>query len=123
VATAKDKAGKAARNQALFRDINERIAEITAKDHIPKDELWDFLCECWNQDCMATISLSYDEYEAIRRIPTHFPVTPGHSDPDVERVVAETKRYAVVEKFGEAGITAIELDPRREDMEKTDPRY
>jgi hypothetical protein len=47
------------------------------------------------------------------RIPTHFAVLPGHDVPTVERVVETNERYVIVEKFGEAAITAIKLDPRR----------
>jgi hypothetical protein len=107
------KADKGARNQSLFREVNERIEELTANDAVPTEELWNFLCECSSTECVATVSLRYQEYEEIRRVPTHFPIKPGHHDPDIERVVEETERYAVVEKFGEAGKRAIELDPRR----------
>ena len=36
-----------------------------------------------------------------------------HVFADVERIFAKRDGYFVVEKFGEAGVAAIELDPRR----------
>ena len=113
--TAEEKGERGARNQALFREINERIEDITGNDAVPTTELWNFVCECANTGCVQTISLGADEYEAIRRVPTHFPVALGHEYPDIERVVEQNERYAVVEKFGEAGKKAVELDPRGND--------
>ena len=40
-------------------------------------------------------------------------VLQNHDVPVVERVVDANERYVIVETFGEAGITAIKLDPRR----------
>jgi hypothetical protein len=57
------------------------------------------------------------EYEAVRRWPNHFFVKPGHIFPEVERIVdyagKDGTRYEVVEKFGEGGKVAVELDQRR----------
>jgi hypothetical protein len=109
VATTRDRQEKGARNQALFRYINERIAEITAKDAVPESQLWDFLCEC-NADCAETVSLRFEEYEALRGVPRRFPVKPGHHAPDIERLVETNARYATVEDVGQAAVTP---NPRR----------
>ena len=101
---------KGARNQALFREINERIADVS--NTVPDEELCDFVCECARTDCVEFVSLTRTEYGAIRRVATWFPIKPGHDDPALERVVETNERYAVVEKFGEAGMVAVELDPR-----------
>ena len=114
MASQEDLPTKAVRNQSLFRDINERIAEFNA-DIVPRTETeWEFLCECADTDCKSTISLTRAEYEAVRLVPTHFPILPGHQVPEVERVVEKTKRFYIVEKFGTAGLHAVERDPRRE---------
>jgi hypothetical protein len=104
-----------AKTQTLFREVNERIEHI-AKAHAVNGEV---LCECAAQDCAEPIRLTLDEYEAVRRIPTHFFVVPGHDVPEIERVVEENERYVVVEKFGVAGIRAVQLDPRRRPHEAT----
>jgi hypothetical protein len=99
------------RRQSLFRDVNEHIDGLAESfdllDQVP------IICECASTECNEQIELTQAEYENLRRIPTHFAVKPGHDIPDVERVVEQNKRFVVVEKFGESGLAAIKLDPRR----------
>ena len=100
-----------AKNEALFRQVNERIEEINEK--LDPGGLSDFLCECGDDDCTTPISLTLKEYEEVRSAPTHFAIAHGHEVIDVERVIATTERFAVVEKFpGQAGRIAVETDPR-----------
>jgi uncharacterized protein YfcZ (UPF0381/DUF406 family) len=103
---------RVAKNEALFRQVNERIEEINEKrDGVELDS--DFLCECGDDDCTAPVSLTLAEYEEVRSDPTHFLIAHGHEVVDVEKVIRETDRYAVVEKFaGEAQRIAVETDPR-----------
>jgi hypothetical protein len=105
------KATEIGRLQSLFREVNERIEELS-QSFTGHDEMT-MLCECGSSECNARIAISEPEYETLRRIPTHFAVLPGHDIPGVERVVETNARYVVVEKFGESAITAIRLDPRR----------
>jgi hypothetical protein len=119
---AHDGTGRVGRVQALFREVNERVVETTTGDRSP--EPFEVLCECGSDGCVETIAISTGEYEAIRRIPTHFLVRHGHVVRDAERIVAREDDYLVVEKFGDAGIAAVRLDPRgrRINAEATDPR-
>jgi hypothetical protein len=103
--------GRVGRIQALFREVNERVVETTTADRAP--EPFEVLCECGSDECVEPISIARDDYEAIRRIPTHFLVRHGHVVPDSERVIAREDDYVVVEKFGAAGMAAVQLDPRR----------
>jgi hypothetical protein len=49
----------------------------------------------------------------VRQEPTHFVIHPGHDMAEIESVVAEHDRYAVVEKRSpEAAELAVEHDPR-----------
>ena len=99
------------KNESLFREVNERIREINHDLHA--DERSDFLCECGSDECTLPISLTLVEYEQVRRVPTHFAIVPGHEVIDVERVVSQTERYAIVEKDAPvAARIAIERDPR-----------
>ena len=98
---------KAARNQSLWREVNERVASVA--EAAGEMEL---LCECADIECTQTITISAGEYEHVRGNPTHFPIAVGHDYPDVEKVVEENERYAVVEKTGEAGEVANHFDPR-----------
>jgi hypothetical protein len=50
-----------ARNQALFREVNERIETIAGDS-----ETVEFVCECSNPDCISTIELKMGEYERVR---------------------------------------------------------
>lgn len=102
---------RAARNEALFRRVNERVEEVN-KAFEPLLEDADFYCECGAIDCMEKIAMTLHEYEALRDVSTHFAVTPGHVLAEEERVVEERAGYMVVEKVGRAGERAAELDPR-----------
>ena len=100
-----------ARNEALFREVNERIQEVNRS--LGADGDADFICECGDEDCTKPVTLSLGEYEQARSDPTHFIIAPGHQVPDVERTVARTERYTIVAKHppGAARI-AVEEDPR-----------
>ena len=98
---------KAARNQSLCREVNERIESIagTAGD-------LQLLCECADLQCTDTISLSVAEYENIRASSVRFPIALGHDVPEFENVVLVHDRYAVVQKRGKAAEVSVKLDPR-----------
>ena len=91
---------KAARNQAVFREVNERIAELTAL--VDEAGLNPFICECSDSACAESLELTREEYEAVRADPARFLVLDGHQSPEVERVVGGNGRYLVVEKIGAA---------------------
>ena len=101
-------AARAAKNEGLFREVNERILELEERfgEREPEESRIGFVCECSRAHCTSRIELTTDEYRAVRRDPTRFVVVPGHVDPDYEQVVAETELYVVVEKFGLAGSIA-----------------
>ena len=102
---------RVAKNEAVFRQVNERIEEVN--EAFDADEPSDFLCECGDDNCTEPVSLTLAEYEQVRSNPTHFVIAPGHDIIDVERVIAQNERFAVVEKFsGEAERIAVETDPR-----------
>lgn len=100
-----------ATTEALFRDVNERIAE--SAERFDADET-DFVCECSDPNSTHRVSASLMEYEGVRADPTTFLVAPGHEEGDIERVVASRGRFHVVEKFEEAmRRTVVRLDSRR----------
>src|SRR4051794_33852620 len=100
----------AARNQAMFREINERLEEIgrdfEAREYQP------FVCECAAAECIEPLELTIDEYESVRRDGATFVVAAGHIYPFVERVVLRNGRFTVVEKFEAAAELAQAHDPR-----------
>jgi hypothetical protein len=99
-----------AQTEALFRDVNERIAE--SAESFDADEA-DFVCECAEQACTERVSATLDEYERVRADGTRFLIRPGHENERIEYVVERGSRFAVVEKFQD-GVVAIvrRLDPR-----------
>ena len=102
---------RVAKNEALFRQVNERIEDVN--ESLGADEPADFLCECGDENCTAPVSVTLAEYEQVRSDPTHFVIAHGHDVIDVERVIGENERFAVVKKLsGEAERIAVETDPR-----------
>jgi hypothetical protein len=65
-----------AKNEALFREVNERISEISQElaPGSPNPELIDGLvCECSDPQCLEKVGpLTITEYEGVRKDPTRF---------------------------------------------------
>jgi hypothetical protein len=96
-----------ARNQILFREVNERLREIA----VPGTEPSEYVCECSDLACTTTIPLSPDEYEGVRSYPAVFVIATGHERLEVERIVESNGHFALVEKI--VGVdAAVALDPR-----------
>jgi hypothetical protein len=103
-----------AKNETLFREVNERVAEIAdGFAGEPDGVLLDFVCECGRAECTQRLQLSRSEYEAVRSEPTRFLVAPGHTVREIEDVVDRNERFTVVEKHpGQPAEIADEADPR-----------
>lgn len=100
------------RNEALFREVNERIERVSGALQTGTDTLT-ILCECGNESCVDHIEVSLSDYERIRGESTLFFVRPGHEKADVEEIVEQHEGYHVVRKnSGPAAEMARELDPR-----------
>jgi hypothetical protein len=85
-----------ARNQVIFREVNERLRSLA--DAVP-DGKTEYICECSNVHCTDKIELRLFEYEAVRARPKTFFIAPGHERPEVEHVVDRNGRYSIVEKL------------------------
>jgi hypothetical protein len=99
------------RNEAIFRDANERMQE-QAERHVQTGEAVPFLCECGQAGCAEIVRITPAEYEAVRSNARWFFVLPGHEIPEAERIVDRHEGHFVVEKADEAGELARESDPR-----------
>jgi len=88
----------AARNEALWREVNDRIEEVDEGLRILPDDLLELHCECGNADCDARISITPAEYRDVRSQRDTFAVALGHEDEVIEHVVKRTDRYLVVDK-------------------------
>jgi hypothetical protein len=104
-----DRAHRLARNEAFFRQVNERIREIAGND---LDSQHEFLCECADPTCTERIELSLREYERVRGRSARFVLARGHTAPEIEYVVERDEEHVVIEKVGLAGNVAADLDPR-----------
>jgi uncharacterized Zn finger protein len=96
--------------EALFRDVNERIAESAERFDAEHTE---FVCECSDPNCTHRVAASLAEYEHVRAEPTTFLVVPGHEHEDIERVISDRERFRIIEKVqATMRRTVVRLDPR-----------
>lgn len=96
---------RAARNQSLFRAVNEKVRELN-NAVAEWSQTQPIACECADLHCIEQIQISADSYEAVRAEPRRFVVLADHVVPDVEHVVREADGYVVVEKLAAAGEAA-----------------
>lgn len=96
----------AGKTQTLFREVNERVADLLPA--ATADETVTILCECADDACIEPIEVAKAEYESVRGRPTCFIVKPGHEVPEAERVVGRNNGMTIVEKFGFAAKVAFE---------------
>jgi|SRR3954471_4620622 hypothetical protein len=96
-----------AKNELMFRAINERIRELASHfDHLNDEEL-QFVCECADETCVERVSLTPSQYDDVRAIPARFFVIPGHeATPLVEQVLFRSAGFVIVRKVGIAADVA-----------------
>ena len=88
-----------ATNEALYREVNERIHEVGASLQVlPDGELIEFRCECGSPECESLVSMNAGEYEHVRADNDRFALVPGHENGEIERVMERTDRYVIVDK-------------------------
>jgi hypothetical protein len=102
-----------AENEALFREVNERIEDLRHHFAVTTDDALSILCECDRIDCDDRLDVPPPAYERVRSDATCFFVAPGHENPAVEDVVDSAGDYLIVRKHpGEPAEFAVETDPR-----------
>jgi 5-bromo-4-chloroindolyl phosphate hydrolysis protein len=99
---------RAARNQALFRAVNEKLRSLNEALNSMTEEFV-ISCECADATCVQTLAIAGDDYMTVRANPRTFVVLPGHVYPDVENFVRETESYVVVEKISTAAEVVEQL--------------
>ncbi len=100
----RERPAEAVRVQSLFRDVNDRIAEIRSLE-------LEVICECADSTCFETIALTADEYETARSRPHWFITKPGHEVPDLEHEIRRGETFLIVKKTGAGIRPAQRLDP------------
>ncbi|HEY6836999.1 MAG TPA: hypothetical protein VI142_11205 [Gaiellaceae bacterium] len=94
---------RSAKNEALLREVNERIDEVGERLQVlPEDEVLEFRCECGRPECESTVSMPPADYRRMRSDNDRFVLVPGHEDLEIERVVERADRYFIVDKRPEA---------------------
>ena len=99
---------RAAKNQSLFREVNERIGELSRSATSAT-----FICECTDETCDEQVPMTREEYERIRSDSNSFFVLSGHEISEIEEIIDVADRYVVVAKLGTGAVVADGLDPRR----------
>ena len=97
-----------AQNEHSFREVNQRVNEV-AESHGSDSHRYEFVCECSDNLCAERVVMTLLEYEQIRAEPTRFVVKKNHVIAEIEHVVETVSDHMVIEKHGEAGRIAIEL--------------
>ena len=100
---------RAAANEALFREMNERVEERVGASG-DDTSTFTIICECADLDCSEHVTLTPAEYEAAHADPAQFTIVPGHAAVEVEEIVTRNDRFEVVRKRGLAGDIAEELN-------------
>lgn len=103
-----------ARTESLFRDVNERIAEVA--ENLGSTDA-EFVCECADATCGERLEARLDEYEQVRADGVRFLVAPGHEEPGLEQVLMRRGEHQVIAKSKDPRLAkaARELDPRADD--------
>jgi hypothetical protein len=98
-------------NEAASREINEEIEQVHQDD--PPGRRMTMACECALRSCDRVIQITMAEYQDVRRDPRRFAIVPEHLIGDIEQIVAENDRFAVVAKrAGTPADVVTETDPR-----------
>ena len=98
---------RAARNQAMFRLVNEKIRELNDAFAVLTETV-SIACECADGTCIRMIETPPAVYDEVRANPRQFVVAVGHAEPDSERIISESDQYTVVESNRPAAESAEE---------------
>jgi hypothetical protein len=97
---------RTARNESLFREVNDRIEELSenveAQGIAPEGGVVEFHCECGREGCTERLRMTVAEYQRVRADNDRFALAPGHETPEMEAVVESNERFVVVDKLPEA---------------------
>jgi hypothetical protein len=101
-----------ARNEALLREVNERINAIDRAAATGDGDTHGFHCECGREGgCEERIWMTLEEYDVVRAQDDRFALVPGHETDELEYVVESTERFVIVDKV-DAAEPLVADDPR-----------
>jgi hypothetical protein len=91
-----DRGERIGMNEALFREVNERIDQLQVD--LGGLNTFEIVCECGSPDCTERFLITSKAYRSLREDPHRFAVVPGHERPELERILESGGAYVVVEK-------------------------
>ena len=110
MATAREE--RLARNEAIFRVGNERMADWEERHQDARRER--YMCECADPDCREKVELTRSQYEYVRSDSCWFVAVPGHEIPDVEKVIDTHDHWNLIEKDPDVAHVVKGSDPRKD---------
>jgi hypothetical protein len=82
-------------NQDLFREVNERIAELAATLDAHEGPP-SFFCECRRLGCREMLEIPLRLYAIVRDDDDLYVVLPGHENRDQEQTVSDQGAFLIV---------------------------
>lgn len=92
------------RNEARSRNMNELTKGLRDVGGRNGTSVASYVCECGDAACADHIDLTTLEYEAVRGYSTRFAIAVDHENPQIDQLVSEGLRFAVIQKV--AGLPA-----------------
>lgn len=105
-------------NETRARDLNEMEDGILR--HMGNSGANNrYICECSDASCMATVTLSQEEYEQVRGNGVRFVIALDHEHPELDALISEHEGFAIVQKLpGLPARLARASDPRRDSQQE-----
>lgn len=103
-----------AEQQCLVREANEATELLNGAVATGAARLA-LRCECGDPACLARVSLTHAEYEAVRASGSCFAVGVNHENPESACVLSENVRFAVIDVVaGDARYQVKARNPRHD---------
>lgn len=104
---------RAARNEAVFREVNERIAQLQNRLEGTRRTQGRSSVSGSDEACAARLDVPMETYERVRNDPHLFLVAPGHTQPEIEHSAEQEPGFVIVRKDRPAAERIAEqTDPR-----------
>ena len=100
IAAVEERFLRQARNEALMRTVNEKIAALDqgAGGWAEPEHKFEFQCECGKIGCEGRVLMTQVEYARVHGQRDRFAVIPGHQTDEIESVVEQGEGYVIVDK-------------------------
>ena len=105
-------APREAERQCVVREANE-ASSIVHEALAAGAERLALRCECGDAGCVACVSLTHAEYEAVRAYGSHFAVDVNHENPEDACVLSENAHFEVIDVIaGDSRYHVLARNPR-----------